>query len=200
MNSPISEQKQKLESVRDEWNKAEKAIKLAEQINQKIVDPAIYELRYAGRRLVEALANQDDPEAVKKLLDDAHFDCCRARHDAIDAATAKIANDLDLAVKKLGQDVVLDKFPSISKLLGDLSIVRGLVAKSRENRNDRDKIYQTIQEDRLPSIVELFRQFQACESLMVSAASKNKIRYFLNNLFGVAGLISLAFTIYSIFV
>jgi hypothetical protein len=98
-------------AVRDEWNNAEAAIKLAEQVNGEIVNPSVYELRYAGRRIVEALAHPDI-EQGKKLLGDAHFDCCRARHDAVDAATSKISADLDLAVKHLGADTVLKSFPA----------------------------------------------------------------------------------------
>src|SRR5688572_5247091 len=90
--------------VSAEWNKAETAIKLAEQVNGEIINPAIYELRYAGRRLIEALeaASAGDRQEALSLLRDAHFDCMRSRHDATDAATSKIVSDLKIAVEYLG--------------------------------------------------------------------------------------------------
>ena len=97
------------------WNEAEGMIKVAEQVNGEIINPAIYELRYAGRRIVEALKCHEEGDIDKRnnLLHDADFDCCRAKHDAIDAITAKVANDMALATKKLGEDNVLQHFPNM---------------------------------------------------------------------------------------
>jgi len=84
-----------LRAIQDEWNRAETDIKTAETVVNNIVIPSVKELRYAGRRIIDAImemtANPSayDPARVRALLDDAHFDCHRARHDAIDAATAK---------------------------------------------------------------------------------------------------------------
>lgn len=159
--------------VCEQWNKAEKVIKLAEQVNGEIVNPAIYELRYAGRRLVEAYhVKSHDQTAARKLLEDAFFHCCRAQHDAIDAATAKIAADLDIAVDKIGPEIVLDKYPDIHRLNSMLSQVRARIAESRERRHDRDAIYASIAEADLPGIVDLFGSFKSSESLMRAAAKR----------------------------
>lgn len=145
-----------LVSVADEWNKAEEAIKLAEQINKGIINPAVYELRYAGRRLVECIAVKDsDKKIALELAKDAHFDCCRARHDAIDAATSYMAEVIELAAVELGADVLLDKFPKITKITYLLSTVRAKVTKSRKERDDRDIIYTAIQADNLSIIMPL---------------------------------------------
>jgi hypothetical protein len=152
----------------DEWNKAEKAIKIAEQVNGEIINPAVYELRYSGRRLVEALGHlqNNDNEKANKLLHDAHFDCCRARHDAIDAATTKISNDLAIAVRKIGPRIVLDKFPNYTMLIKELNLIRTLIVKSREDRNNRDAIYESIASDNLTTIVGFYAEFQACEPIL----------------------------------
>lgn len=111
----------KLDSIHDEWNRAEEAIKAAEQVNGKVILPAVKELRYAGRRIVEALhliGAGDDDEAAKRLQD-AEFNCYRARHDAIDAATAKIAIDLEAATR-LAYGAVLAgyaEFPDMWQML-----------------------------------------------------------------------------------
>src|ERR1700730_11122379 len=43
-----------LKSIQDEWNKAEGDIKTAEMVVHSIVIPSIKELRYAGRRVIDA--------------------------------------------------------------------------------------------------------------------------------------------------
>ena len=45
----------RLSIIAHEWNKAEQDIKLAEQIGNKVIIPSISELRYGGRRLIEAI-------------------------------------------------------------------------------------------------------------------------------------------------
>jgi hypothetical protein len=154
--------------ILDEWNKAESAIKIAEQVNGEIINPAVYELRYAGRRFVEAISliQSGDTERATKLLHDAHFDCCRARHDAIDAATSKISSDLTIAVKKIGASYVLDKFQNYTKLVAELNTIRALVAKSREDRDNRDKIYEAVANDNIIVIVKYYSEFQANEDVL----------------------------------
>ncbi|GAA0757115.1 hypothetical protein FHS52_000383 [Erythromicrobium ramosum] len=85
-----------LTEIASEWGVAEEEIKLAEQIHHKVVLPAIKELRYAGRRLADALgaiARGAPATEVKDLIADARFRCHCARHDVIDASLLKIAID-----------------------------------------------------------------------------------------------------------
>lgn len=185
----------------DEWNHAEKAIKLAEQVNGEIINPAIYELRYGGRRVVEALVQKaSDPDKALKLIDDAIFDCCRARHDAIDAATSKIAADLKIAVEKLGAHTILANFSGFSEFFGELSTAREKIANSREDRENRDGIYASIQETDLPKLVKRYSEFQASEPLMIEAARKQKRERDIGYAIGVTGVVLAAiFGILSLF-
>ncbi|WP_299653550.1 hypothetical protein [uncultured Jannaschia sp.] len=162
-------------SVGEEWDKAESAIKLAEQVNREVVSPAIYELRYAGRKLVEAKQLRlPDPAKSLDLLRDAKMDCLRARHDAIDAATSKIVMDLEIAVSNLGATRVLSCFPNWSDVYGQLVQVRSKIAVSREDRNNRDAIYSTIQGTDLPAIVKLYNAFKAQEPHLIRDAKKER--------------------------
>jgi hypothetical protein len=139
-----------LKSIQDEWNKAEEDIKTAEMVVQNIVIPAIKELRYGGRRVIDVLmaitGNPENPDhdRITALLDDARFDCHRARHDAIDAATAKIAADLEIMVEKLGCESILPAFPSFPSLYRNLTDIRDQICKSRRNRDNREAIYSVI--------------------------------------------------------
>ena len=124
---PLDDCSALLNSVLAEWNRAEEDIKIAEQVANKVVNPSIKELRYAGRRLVEALVKLQNAapfEEVEALLNDALFNCHRARHDAVDAGTSKIAIDLDIMTTRLGYEVILPVHPAFPKLVQDLRVIR----------------------------------------------------------------------------
>lgn len=176
--------------VCEEWNKAERAIKSAEQVNKKVINPAVYELRYAGRRFVEAVEQSEvDAQKALSLCQDAHFDCCRARHDAIDAITSYVTEVMDLAVKKLGAGIVLDKFPEIKDMNVLLSDMRAKIAKSREERDKRDIIYSAIEADKLSELVPLYERFKQSEPLLMAAATSERRALNLYKIFGWGGLI-----------
>jgi hypothetical protein len=78
-------------------------------------------------------------------LQDACFDSYRARHDAIDAASAQIARVLDIAVDKLNHDVILSAFPRYPQLMRDLRTIRAKIVKSRAVPSDRDAIYDVVE-------------------------------------------------------
>lgn len=173
----------------EEWNKAEKAIKIAENIDGEVVIPAVFELRYAGRRLVEAhKIKSTDPEGSLALLRDAKFFCHRARHDAIDAATSKMTGDLHAAVDYLSASVIMRNFSDFSEFYASLLEVRQRIAVSRENREERDLIYDTIQNVDLDRLSLIYGRFKACEPLMIIAAEKEESEATENKRLAVQGV------------
>lgn len=195
---PISDEHHTLLSdIRGEWNKAEENIKLAEQVCSKVVMPAIKELRYAGRRIVDALYYMNgvecDDNRVKDLLNDAKFDCLRARHDAIDVATAKMAIDMETMVKELKYSVILNVYPDFHKLKKALDDARSNIAKSRGHREDRERIYTNLEVTSLPEIVTMFNDMMSRESIMKEFAVAERKSILKNNLgfyFGIVGSIA----------
>jgi hypothetical protein len=179
-------------SILRQWNQAEEDIKLAEQINHKVAWPSIKELRYAGRRLIEALAEihrGGSSEKIVGLLQDAEFDCLRARHDAIDVATAKIALDFEAAASRLGHEAILAAFEGFPRLSRNLVAVREKIANSRKNREDREKIYEAIEGSDFKNIVDQYRQFNSSERMMRIFARKDRHRRFFGYAIGLGGLI-----------
>ncbi len=160
-----------------EWDEAERDLKNAELVCGEVIIPSIKELRYAGRRLAQALqlwGIAENEEKIRHLLQDACFDCHRARHDAIDAATAQISKVLVLATDKLGYDVVLKVYPDFPKLFQKLEAVRSKIVTSRGAAENRDKIYETIEHADFPNLIETFRGFQSHEPLMTRMAKKQR--------------------------
>ncbi len=179
-----------LRRIGEEWNKAETAIKLAEQVNGKIVNPAIYELRYAGRKIVEAREIHDaDPHRAGELLRDSMMDCLRARHDAVDAATSKITADLDIAVHTLGAKTVLSCFPEWSDMYEAVCAVKEKIAVSRANRTDREAIYATIEAVDLTALVSRYNRFKGSEPLLKKSAQRERLHLVAGYGIGIVGLI-----------
>ncbi len=165
-----------LERVCQEWNQAEAATKSAEQVHDKVIRPSVNALRYAGRRLVEGLDayNRGEVDKAIELLRDAHFGCCRARHDALDAATSKIAIELSLALKLLGPEPLTQGFPDYPNLNAELAKIRNLIVVSRKQRDNRDRIYTTIQQDNLNTIIPMYEAFKANENVLVALAKNQR--------------------------
>jgi len=187
---------QLVNEMAQEWNKAEKAIKHAENVDGEVVNPAIFELRYAGRRFVEAHAKRiSEMDMALSLLRDAKFDCHRARHDAIDAATSKMTGDLSAAVEFLSAKIVTQNFSEFTEFYGDLLSVRERIAESRENRENRDAIYESIQSVDLDRLVTLYNRFRACEPLLIETANAESRAERRSKLFGYGGLAIAAFSI-----
>ena len=181
-----------------QWDKAEEDIKLAEQVAHKVVFPAIKELRYAGRRIIEALnksRTRGQKNDVDSLLQDAEFNCLRARHDAIDAATAKVAVDLEIATNKIGYAAILAAMPNFSELHNLLNEIRDKVRKSRRNRDNREEIYEIIETTDFKALVEKYRTFQASEPIMIKLASKERFHRVINYGVGGCGVVGLIITI-----
>ena len=158
-----------------EWNRAERAIKISEQVLGEDPFPPIKELRYSGRRVVEALQaiEENKPqETVLELLQDAYFDCLRAKHDAIDVAVNEIAGRLRFAERDLSLRSVVKAFPKFPKLVELLSEIEKSIADSRQNRSSRDEVYNDIQEN-FDGIITLYDEFKSSEEVMLKIADSS---------------------------
>lgn len=164
-----------LADIQREWDLAEAAIKRCDQVANAAIIPAVNELRYAGRRIVDALNAAQTPgsqDKVRAYLEDARFDCHRARHDAIDAALDVIAKDLDNLTKKLGVDSVTRAFPGFSQLYIDFAKARAKIAVSRGDRENRNNIYETIAAVNFPDIADRYADLVTCKPIALRFAAQ----------------------------
>lgn len=189
-----------LSQITEAWNAAEEDIKLAEQVAKKVIMPSINELRYGGRRLVE-IFDKIEAEApigeITPLLEDVLFDCLRARHDAIDSAVSKIALDCEAATSKLGYNAVLQAFPKFSDLFVKISEINKNITESRKDRNNREKIYETVSQSSFPELIDLYNEFQASEPIMVALAqSERRNKLIMYGLSALAIVVAIVTAIY----
>ena len=159
--------------ILDEWDKAEEALKQTEMVSGEVCIPAINELRYAGRRLVDALRHRDEnPGKAHDLLRNARFDCHRARHDAVDAATAFMQEMVNIAARHFSARNFRESFADITTLRTRLNEVRNKISQSRRYRGERDAIYDTIQKTDLDELISLYQRFEASEILLAKTAEE----------------------------
>lgn len=144
-----------------QWNVAEERIKKAEQVRgNEVVASAIFELRYAGRKLVDAFAlalqndlkgDQASHDKVHAFLADATEDCVKAKHDAIDAMMTFITSWFDRVERSLGIAALQRYFPDYLKTTGMIAEVQDRITRSRGDRNAlRDAIYDDIDREHGP--------------------------------------------------
>lgn len=168
-----------LAEIQREWDIAEEELKRCEQVALKASVPAINELRYAGRRVIDAL-NADVGgkaiEEVKAFLDDARFNCHRARHDAIDAALDTIAIDLELMAKHLGYAAMLKAYPQFPALFADFAKARAQIANSRRDRENRIKIYDSIAKVDFVSIADRYAELKTCRPIALAFSAKARLQ------------------------
>lgn len=179
------------QAICTEWNLAEEAVKQAEQVCNEVIIPSVTELRYAGRRLIQALeiASAGGPsDEFEKLLNDALFNCHRARHDAIDAATSQMALVTNIASKKLGYSAVLKAFPGFPAFAYEVTEVRARIAETRGSAATRDQVYESIQSTSLPELVRKFNEFRFSEPMMVALAQRERWTYALSIGLGIIGI------------
>lgn len=171
--------------IQEAWNKAEEAVKRSEQIAIDVTIPSVTELRYAGRRIVDALnlasAEGDHDQKIRALLEDARFCCHRAQHDAIDVALAKIGIDLDNLTSKLGFEAVIRAYPPFQEFYATFAVAQEQVANSRHKREERNAIYDTIGAVDLPELIKRYKEIMVVRPI----AKKFARQMFLGSINGI---------------
>jgi hypothetical protein len=182
-----------LDKLTKAWDRAERSIKSAENVCEDVVSPAVNELRYAGRKLVESwqLLLAGKAEDANERLRDALFDCCRAEHDAIDAATATMAMRTLNATHSMGFDAVLRSFPDFPQLTRAIAAIQRLAEESRAERNNRQATYALMQEAQFPELLRLYRAFLDSEDMMRGLAKVERRNALRSRIMFWVGLVSL---------
>src|SRR6266853_4500918 len=139
-----------------QWNIAERRIKKAEQVcENEVIVSAVFELRYAGRKIVDAQLllldkdwknDQDEYDNICRFLADAIEDCVKAKHDAIDAMLDFVTIWFKENEKRIGLHRLMEIFPNYIDVTAQISAVQAKIARSREDRvSARDGLYDEIE-------------------------------------------------------
>jgi hypothetical protein len=192
-----------------QWNIAEHRIKKAEQVRaNEVVASAIFELRYAGRKHIDATKliidndlsnNQDIYEKVYAFILDATEDCVKAKHDAIDAMLNFVTSWFYEKEKIWDVSEIQQLFPKYLEVTSRISIIQERIAESRNNRTEkRDTIYDDIDENDFASILELFNTMKASQEKIDGVSKRKRLRKGSSVIFSIF-LVVLGFALGKIF-
>lgn len=168
-----------------EWNVAERRIKKAEHVRAgEVVASAIFELRYAGRKVMDAVqillsgdwkTNEERRRLVLTYLADATEDCVKAKHDAIDSMLDFSTRWFYETERILSLGSLVKFFPDYVNITSEISEIQENIAASRENRIDsRDGIYDDIESTKLESILSLFQNMRNSHKRVTAAVRKER--------------------------
>lgn len=178
-------------SLCEEWNRAEEWIKRCETINGEVLMPSINELRYAGRRIVDACQARhcNDTETARTHIAEARQNLIKARHDVVDAIVAFISDGANERRRRLGADNLQKHFSEYGALFGLLKTMLETTALSRADRTRRDEMYETMMSTDLPRLQNLYRAMEESLPAIERNIKKEKERNFYFLLFGIAGFV-----------
>lgn len=155
-----SDVKESLGNIKAVWDRTELIIKRAERIRGQVVEPAINELRYAGRRLVDAMHLADEASAgssARKNFDsfvqDCLFRCYCAQHDAFDASILFVQRVIKEYETEFGLSLMHKQYPWLADLKAKIMEADELIITSRSERGKRYDVYQDLADNFLPGIV-----------------------------------------------
>lgn len=156
-----------------EWDRAEGLIKEAERIRAQVVMASVNELRYAGRRLIDAKAMSEcvdspdfDPVAFRSNIQEAIYFCHRAQHDAIDAVVLYVQKILDRYEAEFGYSLLAEQYPPYFKIRASLQEANDLIAQSREKRTDRVNIYKRLASDHYAEMLKHYYTLRSNEVVL----------------------------------
>lgn len=183
--------KAQLKLLLEQWNVAERRIKKAEAVQGNIVvTSAIFELRYAGRKLVDAMCLacennlSTDENAYKQchaFLADAIEDCVKAKHDAIDGMVDFIVEWFATIEKNLGLEALQNLFPEYLDTTAEIFDIQEKIAESREKRiQGRDGIYDEIEAKHYDKLLALYNKMRLSkarvEATVLAKRKKENLR------------------------
>jgi hypothetical protein len=166
-----------LSAIEAQWNEAEAYVKHVERLRRGlVVGASINELRYAGRRMVEAYGRiKDKPgdvtaraEALVLLGEVKHF-CIRARHDAIDGAVTYIDQALAKLESEFGPDLLHDKFPKYLDMKQALQEIGIIMSQSRGDREARDRLYHDLRGGLVDNLIQNHLELEVSRAVLEAA-------------------------------
>ena len=172
------------------WCDIQAEIKRAEQVSRLSVGAAINELRYAGRILVAALAQELDPDSIIYNTQEEGLNQSQSISERIVIAEQYLTNaDNDISdsliyfFQKRADDInytygakaVVERNPGYEKFLQYLGESRSLIIESRRNLWKRKECYEKLKPLREKLIVNYF-ELQKSDVMMAIEIRKHEIK------------------------
>ncbi len=159
------------------WNDSEKWVKRGENTNREPIIPAINELRYAGRLIVDAFAShkKGDEDEAKGCIANAEKNLAKARHDVVDAMYSFYAYKAHELLDGIGKAAAHEHFPRYAELFALTKDMGSNIELAREDRSQRESVYSELIE-KLPNLSELCSEFEVSVDAIAERVKKAEQR------------------------
>lgn len=155
------------------WNKVELRAKVAEQFNGKTVAAAINEMRYGGRRFVDAVEmmfrecvlTDREKEQLSENLYAAKSALINADHDITDSICFVVIKKVNRTIEKHGIEKIRGLIHDFDVGYQTLKDVKQIVQESRETRSLRSANYDKIAKDHLEKLTALHTEISQQKEL-----------------------------------
>lgn len=146
--------------IEAEWNEAERYMKAAERYRNELVYTSVNELRYAGRQIMDAIAEYRSGKFCEELrerkfascLTEVRKICARAKHDSVDATVLYIEDTVRELEATFGSAFLAKHAEDYGPIKRNLAIVNRLIEDARKDRTLRDQNYEVILRDHFETI------------------------------------------------
>lgn len=149
----------KLAELATTWNRIERRAKEYEHFQNGANVAAINEMRYAGRRIVDAiaiLAKNGNELEVRDHLVVAESYLVNADHDVTDGICFVVMRRLDRVIKRYSRERIAKHYPAFWETYALVVKAQKIVQGSREDRALRKAEYAKLAEEYLPKFDELY--------------------------------------------
>jgi hypothetical protein len=170
-----------LDELAAHMNKIERRLKQAEQLREEVVIPGINELRYAGRRFVDAWsACAGQPTAKKKQEARDHIIVARqylqnADHDVTDAICFFIHGEINRMQRRYGVNELIRVFPQYAQFAREMQTANRIISGSRETREERALEYARLEADYINPLVNTYETLRFSEALALASAKRRRL-------------------------
>lgn len=167
----------RLRGLSDRWANLELRIKEAEQLNESVKVAAINELRYTGRRFMDAwlIAIKDEKDITDddRIEFDTHIRLAEqyftnADHDLSDSIITFFSERRLLWLEKYGLKKAIEMYPFLHDWVARLEEARAIVRSSRQDRTARIDGYKRIVSEIIPDLIKRYREIINSEVLYLA--------------------------------
>lgn len=174
----------------EEFEKAERAIKIVERWHDELVVPAVNELRYAAFHIKEYLKNGQE-EDLQKVINH----CRRARYDAYEAGIVALIKEFRKFKDDYRQVVISQVIPDFVEI--ERRFWEALEFINNTNKETREKVYQEC-EKWYGELSEVIKTLSAARDELNKLIRKEQLRLiaiFFTALGALAGVITLLWSL-----
>ena len=186
----------RIRALADTWNHIEGRLKQAENSRRDVVHAAVNELRYAGRVIVDIwnLSLSDDAdsniELIEKKVTVAEQYLMNANHDITDGVCFVFHQKVSDLLEHVPRRRIRRGFANLDEFLERLDQANAIVTQSRESRPDRQQLYEQLETEFIPYLLENFEYLDYAERLAEARLRRSRwfaVAGFVVGAIGVVG-------------